>query len=93
MNQTQEYVVKLTAGQSTSIAALEAADTGHTYNIHTAIFLGTYDSGNDITINGIQMVLPGAFIYNQTSIRSISVTTSTDGVLLIGKKTKKSLFN
>lgn len=93
MIQSQEYIVKLSAGQSTSTAALEAADTGHTYNIHTVIFLGLYDSGNDITLNGIQMVLPGGFVYNQTPIRSISVTTSPQGVLLIGRKTKKTLFN
>jgi hypothetical protein len=93
MIQSQEYVVKLTQGQSTSIAALEAGDTGHTYNIHTVIFLGAYDDDSTVTINNIQMVLPGAFVYNQTSVRSISVTTSTNGVLLIGKKTKKALFN
>ncbi len=93
MIQSQEYVVKLIQGQSTSISALEASDTGHTYNIHTVIFLGGYDDDTTIVLNGIQMILPGAFVYNQTSIRSISITTSTNGVLLIGKKTKKALFN
>jgi hypothetical protein len=93
MIQSQEYVVKLTQGQSTSIAALEAGDTGHTYNIHTVILLGGYSDDSALVLNGIQMLLPGAFVYNQTSIRSISVTTSTNGVLLICKKTKKALFN
>jgi hypothetical protein len=93
MIQSEEYVVKLTAGQSTSIAALEAADTGHTYNIHTMIILGSYNDNVDLTLNGNVIKLAGGFVYNQTPIRSIVLTTSTNGVLLIGKKTKKVLFN
>jgi len=92
MIQSQEYVVKLVQGQSTSIAALEAADTGHTYNIHTIIFLGSYNDDTEFVLNGNALKLAGGFVYNQTPIRSISITTSTNGVLLIGKKTKKTLF-
>jgi hypothetical protein len=92
MNQSREYVVKLTQGQSTSISALEQADTNHTYNIHTVIFLGGYNDETTLVLNGSTIKLAGGFIYNQTPIRSISITTSTNGVLLIGKTTKKTLF-
>lgn len=93
MIQTQEYVVKLIQGQSISTAALEAADTEHTYSFHTAILLGSYNDNVDFTLNGNTLRLAGGFVYNQTPIRSMSLTTSTHGVLLIGKKSKKTLFN
>ncbi len=92
MIQSQEYVTKLTQGQSVSISALELSDTGHTYNIHTIIFLGSYNDDTDFILNGLSLKLSGGFVYNQTSIRSLSITSSTYGVLLIGKKTRKTLF-
>jgi hypothetical protein len=92
MIQTQVYTEKVTAGNSQSIAALEAADTGHTYSIHSIIFLGAYDDVTVLTVNGTQLDLPGAFVLNQYPINSVSVATSPHGVLLVGKKTKKQLF-
>lgn len=92
MIQSQEYTVKLAQGQSTSITALESADTGHTYNIHTVILLGSHNDEVEFVLNGLTLKLGGGFIYNQTPIRSISITTGANGALLIGRKTKKTLF-
>jgi len=92
MIQTQVYTEKIISGGTQSIAALEAADTGHTYSIHSILFLGAYDDVTVLTVNGTQLHLPGAFVLNQYPINSVSVTTSPHGILLIGKKTKKQLF-
>ncbi len=43
MIQAELYTEKITSGGTQSIAALQAADTGHTYSIHSIIFLGAYD--------------------------------------------------
>jgi hypothetical protein len=93
MIQTQEYVVKLTQGQSTSTKELGVADPEHTYSFHSMIILGSRTDDVDVVLNGNTLRLSAGFVYNQTSIRSVNVTTSAHGVLLIGKKTKKTLFN
>lgn len=93
MIQTQLYTKKLNATESLSIKDLEAADTDHTYSFHTIIFLGNYSDLTTITLNGVELKLPGAFVYNQTPISSVVVDSSTDGIYVIGKKTKKFLFN
>jgi hypothetical protein len=93
MIQAELYTEKLTSGGTQSVALLQAADTGHTYSIHSIIFLGAYDDVTTLTVNGTQLVLPGAFVLNQYPISSVSVTTSPHGVLLVGKKVKRQLFN
>jgi hypothetical protein len=93
MNQSQVFRIKATSGQTISVATLEAADTGYTYNIHTAIFLGANSDTSTIVMDGISMTLGGSTVYNQTTINTIAITTSTYGVLLIGVKTRRTLFN
>lgn len=92
MNQVEIYTQKLAQGDSISLSALDAIDNNFYYTIHTIIFLGSYNNVTTLTLNGIEIKLGGGFVYNQTPIRSVSVTTSSEGVLLIGKKTKKTLF-
>lgn len=92
MNQSQVFRIKVTTGQTISNASLEAADTGYTYNIHTAFFLGANSDISTVVMDGITMTLGGSTVYNQTNIDTITVNTSTYGVLLIGVKTKKTLF-
>lgn len=92
MIQTELFTRKLTTGETLTIKNLETNDSLHGYSIHTIIILGGYDTTSNLTINGIQMDLPGGFVFNQMSINSITVTTSTNGVFLLGKKTKKTLF-
>lgn len=92
MNQSQVFRVKATTGQTISNASLEAADTNYSYNIHTALFLGANSDISTVVIDGITMTLGGSTVYNQTNINTITVNTSTYGVLLIGVKTKKTLF-
>lgn len=93
MIQTQLYTAKLTEGQTKTVKDLETAEPDYSFSIHTAIMLGNYDDLTTVVINGTSLDLPGAFVYNQTPIASISVTTSSHGVYIIGKKTKKQLFN
>jgi hypothetical protein len=93
MNQSQVFRIKATSGQTISVGALEAADTGYTYNIHTAFFLGANDDTSTVVMDGITMTIGGSTVYNQTTINTITVNTSTDGVLLIGVKTRRTLFN
>jgi hypothetical protein len=91
MNQSQVFRIKATSGQTISVSTLEAADTGYTYNIHTAIFLGSDTS--TVVMDGISITMGGSTVYNQTTINTITVNTSTHGVLLIGVKTRRTLFN
>lgn len=93
MIQSEIYYTKLTQGQSLNTITLDTNDDNFTYNIHTLIFLGTYASETTVNINGIEMLLSGGFVYNQTPIQTVSVVTSTHGVLVIGRKTRKKLFN
>ena len=92
MIQTQIYRRKLAQGESVDIYQLDNNDTNFSYSIHTVITLGNFNDSHDVTINGIQMDLPGSFVFNHVPITNISVTTSTDGILIIGKKTRKTLF-
>jgi hypothetical protein len=93
MNQSQVFRIKATSGQTISVSTLEAADTGYTYNIHTAIFLGANTDISTVVMDGISLTLGGSIVYNQTTINTIAITTSTYGVLLIGVKTRRTLFN
>jgi hypothetical protein len=93
MYQSELFRIKATSGQTISISTLEAADTGYTYNIHTAIFLGANTDTSTVVMDGILMTLGGSIVYNQTTINTITVNTSTHGVLLIGVKTRRTLFN
>lgn len=93
MIQSEKYVVKLEQGESINVKSLNAGDTGNTYSIHTIIFLGDYADSTDIDLNGTSIRLPGAFVYNQTAVNTIDVTSSPHGILLIGSKTKRQLFN
>ena len=93
MIQSEKYVVKLDQGDSINVNTLNSGDTGHTYGIHTMIVLGDYNDSTDMTLNGIALRMPGAFVYNHTAISTLNVTASTHGVLLIGSKTKRQLFN
>jgi hypothetical protein len=93
MYQSELFRIKATSGQTISVGTLEAADTGYTYNIHTAIFLGTNSDASTVVMDGILMTLGGSIVYNQTTINTITVNTSTHGVLLIGVKTRRTLFN
>lgn len=93
MNQSQVFRIKATSGQTISVSTLEAADTGYTYNIHTASFLGANSDTSTVVMDGITMTIGGSTVYNQTTINTITVNTSTHGVLLIGVKTRRTLFN
>ena len=93
MIQSEKYVVKLDQGDSINTSTLNSGDTGHTYSIHSMIVLGAYENTTDMLLNGIDVRMPGAFIYNLTSISTLDITASTYGVLLVGSKTKRQLFN
>jgi hypothetical protein len=93
MNQSQVFRIKATSGQTISVSTLEDADTAYTYNIHTAIFLGANSDTSAVVMDGISMTMGGSTVYNQTTINTIAITTSTHGVLLIGVKTRRTLFN
>ena len=93
MNQTELYLRKLAQGESTSIYALDASDTGYTHSIHTILIIGKYTDNSTITVNGIQMVFSGGMEIKQFPIISISADIAPEGILLIGKKTRKTLFN
>ena len=92
MIQAETYTIKLVQGDSLSVSGLEASDDKYYYSLHTLIFLGSYDNVTTLTLNGIQIKLPGGFVYNQTPIHSVNVTSAVEGVLLIGRKTKKQIF-
>ena len=53
MYQSELFRIKATSGQTISVGTLEAADTGYTYNIHTAIFLGTNSDASTVVMDGI----------------------------------------
>jgi hypothetical protein len=93
MNQSELYLRKLAQGESTSIYALDASNTGYTHSIHTILILGTYSDSSTITANGIQMTFSGGMEIKQFPIVSISADVAPEGILLIGKKTRKTLFN
>jgi hypothetical protein len=93
MYQSELFRIKATSGQTISVSTLEAADTAYTYNIHTAIFLGANTDTSTVVMDGILMTLGGSTVYNQTTINRITINTSTHGVLLIGVKTRRTLFN
>jgi len=85
--------VKLMVGEEYDTAAIMQADTENTYSINTIIFLGKSTDITEITIDGIDLQLSGGFVLNQLNMNDIVINNSTYGVLLIGNKTKKTIFN
>jgi hypothetical protein len=92
MSQTKSFTIKLGQGESVDITSLNLDDVNFSYSFQTAILLGAYDELINVNINGIDIQLPGGFVYNHTPITTFSVTSSTNGVLLIGLKTKREIF-
>jgi hypothetical protein len=85
------YLETLSQGEALDILELE--DEKYTYTLSTIIVLGGATDKSVLTINGVSnLTFPGGFVYNHSYIKSVSVDTSESGVLVIGKKTKKSIF-
>lgn len=93
MYQTKEFTLILQEGDRVSIPELDRDDINYYYSIHTVMFLGNYEIISNVKINGNVISLPGGSVYNQTPVRLIEITTAPNGVLVIGKKTRKKLFN
>jgi hypothetical protein len=92
MIQTEIYQLNLVSGDTIDTYFMDIDDLHHTYYFHTLIFLGSTNDLSKVVINGQTMELSGGFVYNQTPINTLEVLEAPKGVLLIGKKTKKVLF-
>lgn len=98
MYQSETVLLKLGTGDTMNVKSLEASDTGYTYQFHTVITLGSTDDMTEFTANGVMMELPGGIIFDKMSIRTLSVGAgftahaTEPGVLLLGVKTKRTLF-
>ena len=92
MIQTQAYIVKLVSGETTSITYLNNNDKEHSYSFHTLIVLGPNDQTVKIKINNLEMDLCGGFILNQIPLIEIQCVNGL-GVILVGQKTRRNLFN
>lgn len=88
---------KLTTGQSAN--DVTTGDTMVQY--HTLITMGGSNDVIHFTLNGIAMVLPGGFEMTRIPISTVTVgsigagtpTATNPGLLLIGKESRKTLFN
>jgi hypothetical protein len=92
MTNSYNFLNKLVENDTIDVSFMTLDDINFSYSIQTIIFLGGYDDLTEIEINDINVKLHGGFVYNQTPISKINVISSTYGVLIIGKKTKKDIF-
>jgi hypothetical protein len=72
---------------------MDKDDINYYYTFHTLMFSGLPTELIRVRINGSIMEMPGGFVYNQTPINKLKVLTAPKGVILIGKKTRKTLFD
>lgn len=92
MYQTDEYFIKLNQNDSLNINNLDNDDINYRYSIHTLIPLGSPSQLTTLIINGREVKIPGGFIYNTTPIEYLDIPISPEGVLIIGKKIRKTIF-
>ena len=92
MVQSQVYMVNIAEGETIDIKTLDANDINYNYTISTIIFLGATTNVTTIELDGIPVSFPGGCVFNQSVIKNITAITASEGVLLIGKKTRKTIF-
>lgn len=93
MNQSELFMQVVTSGETISTKTLETNDPQHYYTLHTFYVLGGYDKLTTLTLNGVSnIIFGGTTKYDTTPIVSLTINTSQNGVLVIGRKTKKTIF-
>ena len=86
------FKLKLENNQSIDVNQLDLENPNFYHSIQCAIMVGNPTESINVILNGEDVVFPGGFVFNQIPIITLTVFSSTNGVLIIGKKTKKQIF-
>lgn len=93
MNVVEPIFMKLVTGDTLSVKQLNIDNPEYIHTLHTIMVLGDYSQNSLLDINNLtDLKFSGGNVFNALPITYVKVSSTEEGILVIGKKQKKSIF-